>query len=112
MYFLYVTEDLIDKFYYISVDSPKDETIKPIEIYKPIKLPISLNKILEMLKSGSKNLDDLLEGYKEVSEDKGSIGLISRYLKDLKELDLIIELKEKKDKKKYFSLTEKGKWFV
>lgn len=105
-YFLSATENLIDKFYYIPKDSDLNEPIKPLEIYTPIPLSKPLKKILYILYEKKISQSGLVKstGY--------SKGLISRYLKQLKELGLIEISKKKKGKERFFEITDKGNWFV
>ncbi len=105
-YFLSATENLIDKFYYIPKDSDLNEPIKPLEIYTPIPLSKPLKKILYILYEKKISQSGLVKstGY--------SKGLISRYLKQLKELGLIEISKKKKGKERFFEITDKGNWFI
>lgn len=105
-YFLSATENLIDKFYYIPKDSDLKEPIKPLEIYTPIPLSKPLKKILHILYEKKFSQSGLVKstGY--------SKGLISRYLKQLKELGLIEISKKKKGKERFFEITDKGNWFI
>lgn len=105
-YFLSATENLIDKFYYIPKDSDLNEPIKPLEIYTPIPLSKPLKKILHILYEKKISQSGLVKstGY--------SKGLISRYLKQLKELGLIEISKKKKGKERFFEITDKGNWFI
>lgn len=105
-YFLSATENLIDKFYYIPKDSDLTEPIKPLEIYTPIPLSKPLKKILYILYEKKISQSGLVKsmGY--------SKGLISRYLKQLKELGLIEISKKKKGKERFFEITDKGNWFI
>ena len=105
-YFLAGTENLIDKFYYIPKDTDLSEPIKPIEIYLPIPLSEPLKNLLMLL--NSKNLSQ-----KNVVKETGlSKGMISRYLKDLRELGLINISSQKKGKERFFEITEKGSWYL
>lgn len=105
-YFLAGIENLIDKFYYIPKDTDLNEPIKPIEIYLPIPLSEPLKNLLILL--NSKNFSQ-----KNVVKETGlSKGMISRYLKDLRELDLIKISSEKKGKERFYEITEKGKWYL
>ncbi len=105
-YFLSATENLIDKFYYIPKDSDLNEPIKPLEIYIPIPLSKPLKKILSILHEKKISQSGLVKstGY--------SKGLISRYLKKLKELGLIEISKKKRGKERFFEITDKGNWFI
>ena len=105
-YFLSATENLIDKFYYIPKDSDLNEPIKPLEIYTPIPLSKPLKKILYILYEKKISQSGLVKstGY--------SKGLISRYLKQLKELGLIEITKKKRGKERFFEITDKGNWFI
>lgn len=105
-YFLSATENLIDKFYYIPKDSDLNEPIKPLEIYTPIPLSKPLKKILHILYEKKISQSGLVKstGY--------SKGLISRYLKQLKELGLIEISKKKRGKERFFEITDKGNWFI
>lgn len=105
-YFLSATENLINKFYYIPKDSDLNEPIKPLEIYIPIPLSKPLKKILFILYEKKISQSGLVKstGY--------SKGLISRYLKQLKELGLIEISKKKKGKERFFEITDKGNWFI
>ncbi len=105
-YFIAGTEDLIDKFYYIPKDTDIKMPIKPIEIYRPIQLPQPLIEILKILNS------QLISQKSLVKKTKLSKGLISRYLKNLRNYGLIMELLDKPGKEKYYNLTEKGKWYL
>ena len=105
-YFLAGTENLIDKFYYIPKDANLSEPIKPIEIFLPIPLSEPLKNLLILL--NSKNISQ-----KNIVKETGlSKGMISRYLKDLRELGLIEISSEKKGKERFFEITEKGKWYL
>lgn len=106
VYFLSATENLIDKFYYIPKDSDLNEPIKPLEIYTPIPLSKPLKKILHILYEKKISQSGLVKstGY--------SKGLISRYLKQLKDLGLIEISKKKKGKERFFEITDKGNWFI
>lgn len=105
-YFLAGTKNLIDNFYYIPKDTNMSEPIKPIEIYLPIPLSDPLKNLLILL--NSKELSQ-----KNVVKETGlSKGMISRYLKDLRELGLIEILSEKKKKERFYKITEKGKWYL
>ena len=106
VYFLSATENLIDKFYYIPKDSNLKEPIKPLEICTPIPLSNPLKKILYILYEKKISQSELVKstGY--------SKGLISRYLKQLKELGLIEISKKKKSKERFFEITDKGNWFI
>ena len=111
IYFIYTEEDLIDKFFYYPVDSPKGQLISPIEFYKPLKISTSLKTILGFFSEKTYSLDDLIELYQKLDKKTATKGLISRYLNELKNLGLIEESEKKNGRKKLFKLTEKGKWF-
>ncbi|MHA1249356.1 MAG: hypothetical protein ACTSRP_05135 [Candidatus Helarchaeota archaeon] len=112
MYFIYTEENLIDKFYYFYTDISGDEMIKPIEFQKPLKINESLKRLLKIFQNNQYSLDDLINIYEKKYNKKMTKGLFSRYLSELKELELIKESKEKKGRKKLFYLTNKGKWFI
>ena len=112
MNFIYTEEDIIEKFYYFPTDAPKDQKIAPIEFYKPLKISKSLKKVLSIFKNDEYSLDDIIEIYEKKDESKDSKGLISRYVNELKSLNLIEENEKRTERKKLFHLTEKGKWFI
>ena len=105
-YFIAGTENLIDKFYYIPKDTDLKMPIKPIEIYRPIQLSQSLKEILKILNSQTISQKLLVE------KTNLSKGLISRYLKNLRNYGLITELSDKLGKEKFYNVTEKGKWYL
>ncbi len=105
-YFLATVENLIDIFYYIPKDSDLNKPIKPIEIYLPVPLSEPLKNLLFLI--NSKNLSQ-----KKIIKETGlSKGMISRYLKNLREIGLIEISSEKKGKERVFEITDKGKWFI
>ena len=105
-YFIGTTELLIDKFYYIPKDSDIREPVKPIEIYLPLELTKPLKNILNLLYTQKLSQKDL------VDQSNLSKGLISKYLKQLRELGLITISKKKKGNKRFFDITEKGFWYI
>jgi len=105
-YFISATENLIDKFYYIPKDSDLKEPIKPLEIYLPMPLSDPLKRLLVLLntqKISQKNL---------VKETGLSKGMVSRYLRNLINLNLIKVSRKKSGKERFFEITEKGKWYL
>ncbi|MHA1756845.1 MAG: hypothetical protein ACTSVV_08755 [Promethearchaeota archaeon] len=113
MNFIYTEEDYIEKFYYFPTDTPKNQKISPMEFFKPLKISKSLKRVLSILKNRECSLDDIIDSYEKKKEDtKVSKGLISRYVSELKSLELIAETEKRRDRKKLFYLTDKGKWFV
>ncbi len=105
-YFIAATENLIDKFYYIPTDTGLDFPIKPLEIYLPIPISAPLKKLLLILKIEQISQRELVE------QTKFSKGLISRYLKNLRELGLIKISTNIKGKDRFFNITEKGEWYL
>lgn len=105
-YFMATTENLIDKFYYIPTDSDVDSPIKPLEIYLPTPLSEPLKKLLSILNTKEISQRNLVE------QTRFSKGLISRYLKNLREIGLIEISTNKKGKERFFKITEKGEWYL
>lgn len=101
-YFIAGTEKLIDKFYYFPKDSEANEKLKPMEIYLPHPLSKPLKKLLKLLSEEKLTQKGIVE------YTKYSKGMVSRYLKNLRELELI----ELSEDKKNFKLTDKGKWHL
>jgi len=102
-YFIAGTDRLIDKFYYFPKDSEANEKLKPLEIYLPIPLSKPLKKLLIIISEQKLTQKEIIE------HTKYSKGMVSRYLKNLRELELI-EMSTK-DKKR-FELTDKGMWYL
>ncbi len=105
-YFIAGTDKIIDKFYYIPKDSSLTEPIKPLEIYLPLPISNPLKNILKLIDEQGHSQKGLIE-YTNFSK-----GLISRYLKELRGLDLIKISQKKKGKERYFDITEKGRWYL
>ena len=105
-YFLGATENLIDKFYYIPTDSNLDFSIRPLEIYLPIPLSAPLSNILQILNAQQISQKGLVE------KTQFSKGLISRYIKNLRDFGLIYVSEKQKGKERFFEITEKGKWYL
>ena len=105
-YFMGATENLIDKFYYIPTDSNLDIPIRPLEIYLPIRLSGPLRNILQILNTQQISQKGLVE------KTQFSKGLISRYIKNLRDLSLIEVLEMQKGKERFFEITDKGKWYL
>jgi len=112
LYFIFTEESLIDKFFYFPKDMPKNEKIGPIEFYPPLRIPHGLKRLLKAFQDESLSLDQLIERYEKKDEKRPTKGLISRYLNELKELNLVEERDEKIGRKKIFQLTYKGKWYA
>ena len=99
-------ENLIEKFYYIPKDSDIKEPVKPLEIYIPKILTDPLRNLLNILNSENLSQKDLVE---KLGLSKG---LISRYLKELRERGLINTSNRKRGKERFFELTTKGRWYL
>jgi len=82
----------------------RSKPVKPLEIYLPIELTKPLKNILKLLYTQKLSQKDL------VDQSNLSKGLISKYLKQLRELGLITISKKKKGNKRFFDITEKGFW--
>jgi hypothetical protein len=105
-YFLAAESKLIDKFYYIPKDIDLKYPVKPLEIFLPLKLSKPLKKLLEIMDSKSLSQKDLIK------ITKLSKGLISRYINNLLNLDLIQIAEKKRSKERFYQLTEKGMWYL
>jgi len=105
-YFIGTIESLIDKFYYIPTDTDLEGLVKPLEIYLPIPISESLKNLLLILKKEHITQKQIVE------QTKFSKGLISRYLKNLRELGLIEISTNVEGKEKFFNVTEKGEWYL
>jgi len=105
-YFISATEHLIDKFYYIPKDSEPSEPIKPLEIHLPIPISESLRNILNKINSKEASQKIL------VKNTGLSKGMISRYVNELIDLELIDISGKKRGKEQFFQITEKGKWYL
>jgi len=105
-YFLAAEMKLIDKFYYIPKDIDLKNPIKPLEIFLPLKLSEPLRDLLIILYSKSKSQKEL------ITDTKLSKGLISRYINNLINLELIQIADKKKGKERFYKLTEKGMWYI
>lgn len=105
-YFISATENLIDKYYYIPKDTNLNKPIKPLEIYLPRSISTQLKNLLNLLYT------EEISQKKLVHETGLSKGLISRYLKELRELELIRISTKKSGKERFFEITEKGEWYL
>ena len=105
-YFISATKHHIDKFYYIPKDSDPSEPIKPLEIHLPIPISDPLRKFLNLINSQDVSQKIL------VKKTGLSKGMISRYVNELIDLELIRISGKKKGKEQFFDITDKGKWYL
>jgi uncharacterized membrane protein len=93
-------------FYYIPKDSDPKKPIKPLEIYLPIPLSDPLKDLLNILYHKG------ISQKKMVNETGLSKGMISRYLKNLIDMNLIKISEKKRGRERFFEITEKGQWYL
>ena len=105
-YFIAGTEKLIERFYYIPKDSDITEPVKPLEIYLPHPISKPLKNILKIINEQGLSQKELIE-FTRLSK-----GMISRYVKELRDMEILEISRDKKEKGRFFNITEKGKWFL